>query len=142
MHRFATLLERKQHKVQIGDNTNLNDWVYAGNVADAHILAADRLPSSTDHRPHPVAGQAFFITNGSPIPVWDFSRMIWRELGAPPADLDPKNVIRIPRWLALVIAMLAETWCKLSGGRTEFTRFAVQYATATQWYNIDKVRIT
>ncbi|KAJ6508876.1 C-3 sterol dehydrogenase [Mycena sanguinolenta] len=28
---------------QIGDNTNLFDWTYVGNVAAAHLLAADRL---------------------------------------------------------------------------------------------------
>ena len=39
-----TVLKQGQHKVQIGDNKNLVDWAYAGNIADAHILAADRLP--------------------------------------------------------------------------------------------------
>ncbi|KAF8208883.1 C-3 sterol dehydrogenase [Mycena galopus ATCC 62051] len=35
--------ERGQTHFQIGDNTNLFDWTYVGNVAAAHILAADRL---------------------------------------------------------------------------------------------------
>lgn len=32
-----------QSKFQIGDNNNLFDWTYAGNVADAHVLAAQKL---------------------------------------------------------------------------------------------------
>ena len=35
--------ERGQTNFQIGDNTNLFDWTYVGNVAHAHILAADKL---------------------------------------------------------------------------------------------------
>lgn len=35
--------ERNQTHFQIGDNTNLFDWTYVGNVAKAHLLAADKL---------------------------------------------------------------------------------------------------
>ncbi|KAF5382411.1 hypothetical protein D9615_002970 [Tricholomella constricta] len=35
--------ERNQTHFQIGDNTNLFDWTYVGNVARAHIIAADKL---------------------------------------------------------------------------------------------------
>ncbi|KAF9527541.1 C-3 sterol dehydrogenase [Crepidotus variabilis] len=35
-------LDGKTH-FQIGDNTNLFDWTYVGNVAHAHLLAADKL---------------------------------------------------------------------------------------------------
>jgi sterol-4alpha-carboxylate 3-dehydrogenase (decarboxylating) len=143
MHRLATVLERGQHKIQIGDNTNLVDWVYVGNVADAHILASDLLPTRTDEAltPHQVAGHVFFVTNDTPLPGWNFSRMIWRELGAPEKDLDSKNVIKISRTMALFMAAIAEIWCKVSGGSTEFTRFAVQYVTATQYYDISKVKL-
>lgn len=140
MHRLATVLERNQHKIQIGDGSNLVDWAYVGNVADAHILAADKLPSTTgSSNTNAVAGQVFFITNGSPIAGWEFSRMVWRELGAPSQDFDSKSIKKIPRWLALLLATVAELWCSVFGGSTEFTRFAVQYATATQFYDIIKV---
>ncbi|OCH94871.1 putative sterol dehydrogenase [Obba rivulosa] len=144
LHRLAAALAEKKHKVQIGNNTNLVDWVYAGNVADAHLAAADRLPSRKDldanTTPHPVAGQVFIITNGTPMLQWDFSRLVWRALGASPADLDPKKATKIPRWLALFMATIAESWCKLNGGHTELTKFNVIYSTTTQWYNIDKAR--
>jgi sterol-4alpha-carboxylate 3-dehydrogenase (decarboxylating) len=40
---FYQAYERGQTYVQIGDNTNLFDWTYVGNVARAHLLAADKL---------------------------------------------------------------------------------------------------
>jgi len=48
MHGIHQVYERNQTHFQIGDNQNLFDWTYVGNVAYAHILAADKLvPSST-----------------------------------------------------------------------------------------------
>lgn len=43
MHGLYQVYERGQTHFQIGDNTNLFDWTYVGNVARAHILAADKL---------------------------------------------------------------------------------------------------
>jgi sterol-4alpha-carboxylate 3-dehydrogenase (decarboxylating) len=49
MHGIRQVYERNQTHFQIGDNQNLFDWTYVGNVAYAHILAADKLvPSSTE----------------------------------------------------------------------------------------------
>lgn len=130
MHRLDTVYKSKQTHLQLGDNKNLVDWVYVGNVAKAHLLATDRL-SRED-----VAGQVFFITNGEPIPSFDFSRAAWKELGD---DLS-RPVIKIPRMFAIYLAFFSELWCRIVGGKTEFTRFNVRYVTAAQWYNIDKVR--
>ena len=40
---FFDAWQRGQTHWQIGDNTNLFDWTYVGNVAHAHLLAADKL---------------------------------------------------------------------------------------------------
>lgn len=40
---FYDVWKRGQTHWQIGDNTNLFDWTYVGNVAHAHLLAADKL---------------------------------------------------------------------------------------------------
>lgn len=42
---FYQVYERGQTHFQIGDNNNLFDWTYVGNVAYAHLLAADKLSS-------------------------------------------------------------------------------------------------
>ncbi|KAK7056739.1 erg26, C-3 sterol dehydrogenase [Paramarasmius palmivorus] len=41
---YRVFEDRKTH-FQIGDNNNLFDWTYVGNVAHAHLLAADKLDS-------------------------------------------------------------------------------------------------
>lgn len=41
------VFERGQTHYQIGDNTHLFDWTYVGNVARAHLLAADKLTTFT-----------------------------------------------------------------------------------------------
>ncbi|KAG6866291.1 hypothetical protein C0991_006387 [Blastosporella zonata] len=43
MSGLYAVYENNQTHFQIGDNTNLFDWTYVGNVARAHILAADKL---------------------------------------------------------------------------------------------------
>lgn len=40
---FFNVLQSGRTHFQIGDNQNLFDWTYAGNVAHAHLLAADAL---------------------------------------------------------------------------------------------------
>ncbi|ETW81745.1 hypothetical protein HETIRDRAFT_475223 [Heterobasidion irregulare TC 32-1] len=44
---FAAVLAEGKAHFQIGDNKNLFDWTYVGNVAYAHILAAEKLVPPT-----------------------------------------------------------------------------------------------
>jgi sterol-4alpha-carboxylate 3-dehydrogenase (decarboxylating) len=48
---FYQVYDRGQTHFQIGDNTNLFDWTYVGNVARAHLLAADKLDTSPPGAP-------------------------------------------------------------------------------------------
>jgi len=130
--RLAEVLDKKQHNVQIGDNTNLVDYLYVGNCASAHILAAERLLS----QPESVSGQVFFVTNGEPMHVWDFNRLVWRELG----DDGKQKVIKIPRTLGMGLAFTAEAWSAITFSSTQFTRFGIKFLTSTQTYNIDKAK--
>lgn len=52
---FAKVLKEGRSHFQIGDNTNLFDWTYVGNVAYAHILAADKLVPRPPSTPETVA---------------------------------------------------------------------------------------
>ncbi|KAF8272236.1 C-3 sterol dehydrogenase [Lactarius quietus] len=52
---FAKVFKEGRSHFQIGDNTNLFDWTYVGNVAHAHILAADKLVSRPPSTPEEVA---------------------------------------------------------------------------------------
>ena len=132
MWRFADAYSKGRTTIQIGDNTNLVDFAYAGNVADAHILAADRLKSDSADL---VAGEVFFITNGTPLPYWDVPRMIFKEMG----DDGRKKPTALPKLLMLVIAYIMEFWYGFFGMEPPFRVFDVQFMTTVQWYNIEKV---
>lgn len=120
--------------VQIGNNTNLFDWTYIENAAHAHLLAADRLSPS-----HPkfsqVAGQAFFISNNDPRPYWDFPRALWKAAGH-----TPSRITVLPKPIAMIIAILMEFFCWLTGREALLTRFRVTYVCLTRWCNTSKAR--
>ncbi|KAF8650119.1 hypothetical protein AX16_005356 [Volvariella volvacea WC 439] len=48
---FYEVYQRGQTHFQLGDNTNLFDWTYVGNVAKAHLLAADKLDEPSPASP-------------------------------------------------------------------------------------------
>lgn len=133
MWRLADAYNNGRNTMQMGDNTNRVDFAYAGNVADAHILTADRLKSDSADL---VAGQIFFISNGTPLPYWNVPRMIWREMG----DDGKKNVTAIPKLIMLIIAYILEFWYGIMGGEPPVRVFDVQFTTTEHWYNIDKAR--
>jgi nucleoside-diphosphate-sugar epimerase len=66
-HLIPRLVERarKGRLRQVGDGKNLIDAVYIDNAVEAHLLAADALAAGS-----PVAGHAYFISNGEPVGCW------------------------------------------------------------------------
>ena len=58
---------------QVGDGRNLIDTIYVENAAEAHLRAADALGPGS-----PVAGQAYFISQGQPVNCWDWINEILR----------------------------------------------------------------
>lgn len=90
-------------RLQVGDGTNRISVTYAYNSAWAHIEAARRLvgaheelpspavfphaPSTSHHTryarhgPEGVAGEAFNISDGPPVPYWDWCRLMWQHAG-------------------------------------------------------------
>ena len=64
---------------RIGTRPVKVDVTYIDNAADAHLLAADRLDVGS-----PVAGKAYFISNGEPVDLWEFINRVLAEAGLPP----------------------------------------------------------
>ena len=116
---------------RIGRTNALIDPVYIDNAAEAHVLAADRLAPGS-----PVAGRAYFITQGETIAVWD---MIDALLKA--AHMEPVRR-SIARPLALVGAGVLEAAYRLSGRDDEppMTRFLARQLSTTHWFKIDAAR--
>ncbi|KNZ80937.1 Sterol-4-alpha-carboxylate 3-dehydrogenase, decarboxylating [Termitomyces sp. J132] len=133
MSGLYTVYENNQTHFQIGDNTNMFDWTYVGNVARAHILAADN--------PLQVAGQAFFVTNGEPCYFWDFPRLVWHHLDSVfPGKRQPRKPLKLSKPIGLLAATGAEYAAWLMGKEPTFTRFKVSYSCVNRWYNIEKAR--
>lgn len=64
---------------RVGDGTNLIDMVYVENAARAHLQAADALA-----RDSPIAGRAYFISQGEPVNCWDWIDAILAMAGHEP----------------------------------------------------------
>ncbi|KAE8327749.1 hypothetical protein BDV39DRAFT_204765 [Aspergillus sergii] len=92
-------------RYQLGNGKNFYDLVYVGNVADAHVLAAQHLldawgKAPTGNPDSRVDGEVFHITNGRPWLFWDFQREVAAQTGNP---VRHEDIIVVPKWLALII---------------------------------------
>ena len=116
---------------RLGWESKLIDSVYIDNAADAHILAADRLaPGST------IAGKAYFITQGEPIPMWDLVNGILHAAGI---DAVTRS-ISAP--LAFGAGLLMEAVYAIFFPRAEppMTRFIARELTTAHWFDIGAAR--
>jgi nucleoside-diphosphate-sugar epimerase len=116
---------------RIGNRPCLVDTVYVDNAAQAHLLAADRLvPGGT------IAGKAYFISNGEPLPLWEMVNRILACAGLPP-------VIRhVPYRAAFIAGVVFEgiwTILRLSG-EPPMTRFVAREMATSHWFNISAAR--
>jgi sterol-4alpha-carboxylate 3-dehydrogenase (decarboxylating) len=84
-----------------------------------------------------VAGEAFFITNGQPIPFWDFPRALWAGVGTVIPD---EKIWKLSKGFGMTLAGLAENVCWVLGKTSIFTRYRVTYTACARYYNIEKAR--
>jgi sterol-4alpha-carboxylate 3-dehydrogenase (decarboxylating) len=138
------LMKEGKHRIQIGDNTAKSDRTSGENAALAHVLAAKALLAKfndpTGNRPK-VDGEAFFITDGRPIPTWDFARMVWRAAG----DHTPPEQIRvIPARFILNLASLTEWmyWIFTLGYKRPLTfrRMLIETTCVERTFSIEKAK--
>ncbi len=111
----------------IGNRPCLVDTVYVDNAACAHLQAAARLTPDS-----PVAGKAYFISNGEPIELW---KMVNRILAA--ADLPPvsKNVSPEAAYAIGTICEKIWSWFRLPG-EPPMTRFVAKELATSHWFDI------
>ena len=128
--------------MQIGDNTNLFDFTYVGNVAHGHLLAAHRLLATAKASTNPpdherVDGEVFFITNDSPVYFWDFARSIFRAAGD---DNGIKGVWTMSPGLGNTLGFFSEVFASIVRKQATFTTQKVTMTTMTRYYNITKAK--
>ena len=116
---------------RIGDRPNLVDTVYVDNAARAHLQAADRLTLES-----PISGQAYFISNGQPLPLWEMVNRILATANIPPVtrSISPR--------LAYTLGCTCEgLWGLLRlSGEPPMTRFVAHELATAHWFNIDAAR--
>jgi nucleoside-diphosphate-sugar epimerase len=115
----------------IGDAPKKIDTVYVDNAAEAHVLALDRLGVGA-----PIAGKAYFISQGEPI-THEALISSWLK-----ADGFPPETRRMPLGVARLLAAAMEATYSLLRIRREppLTRFMVEQLSTAHWFNIDAAR--
>lgn len=88
---LVSSMRKKEHKIQVGKNTKLFEFIYVNKAAETHILAMKALlnPKTRDQ----VGGEDFFISDGKPQKLFDFCRRFYAAAGSP---VRPDEVMSIP----------------------------------------------
>ncbi|KYK55429.1 C-3 sterol dehydrogenase/C-4 decarboxylase family protein [Drechmeria coniospora] len=140
---FLRAYHARRTGTQLGDNANIFDFTYVGNVAHAHLLAAHALLVTAaasipplDHEK--VDGEVFFITNDAPCYFWDFARAVWRAAGH---DEGTERVWALPRSVGIAMGLASEVFCRIVGIPPTFTRQRAVISTMTRYYNISKAKM-
>lgn len=132
-HLIPRLLDRARagQLRRVGAGKNLIDAVYVENAAAAHLLAAEKLHTSS-----PVCGKAYFITNGEPVNCWDWINEILALAGVAPVT---KSISYRAAYAAG--AVLEGLWTLT--GRTDeprMTRFLAAQLATSHYFNITAAR--
>ena len=132
-HLIPRLLDRaRRGKLrQVGDGKNLVDITYIENAARAHLQAADALlPGS------PVAGRAYFISQGTPVNCWAWINEVLALAGLP-ADsksVSAKTTYRLGAACEIVYRLLPFL------GEPPMTRFLAAQLSHSHYFDISAAR--
>jgi len=110
----------------VGGGTALIDTTYVDNAADALVAAMEHLTPTSD-----LAGRAFVISNGEPLPVRVLLQRICEAAGAP----QPRRDVPLP--LARAMAGIAERlWARARpDAEPPATRFLVDQLALAHWFD-------
>lgn len=127
------LLERgRQGKLKIvGSGKNLVDISYIDNVAHAHILAAQNLESGGE-----AAGEAFFISQGEPVVLWDWINNLFNRLAV--KSVNKKVSLKAAYRVGWAFEKLYGAF-----GLTQepvMTRFLAEQLAMSHWFSIKKAQ--
>lgn len=122
-------------RLGVGTENKLSDFTYIDNLIDALVLADKKLATEDGAS---LGGKVWFITNGEPLPFWDFVDQVLVESGL------PRIRARIPYRIAYAAATVAEKVNSLlgtgDGPENGFTRFAIRYLCTHHYFSIERAR--
>lgn len=115
----------------VGDGRQKVDVTYIDNAVQAHLLAADRLVPDS-----PIAGRAYFISQGEPVEIKSFINRVLAAMGVPTVErhLD----YRLAYALAWAMEFAHVAFCPAIEPR--LTRFLVSQFATEHWYDISAAR--
>jgi len=116
---------------RIGRESKLVDTVYVDNAAVGHVHAADRLAPGA-----PVAGKAYFLSQGEPEPLWDFVDRLLAAAGLPPITRS------VSARVAYATGAAWEGLYRLFRLRREppMTRFVARQLSTAHWFDLTAAR--
>lgn len=126
---------RKGQLRRISGPPKLVDTVYVDDAARAHVLAADRLAEG-GQAAAAVAGKAYFISSGQPVPLWEMVDHILAAAGQQPVrrEVSPRA--------AYAAGWLFEKVYGLLGLQSEprMTRWVARELSTAHWFDIGAAR--
>ena len=132
-HLVPRILERGARGAlrRIGTRDCLVDTIYIDNAARGHLQAADHLAVHGA-----VAGKAYFLSQGEPLPVWDVINRILDVGGLPPVSgsISAQRAYRIGAWLERIHTLL-----RLKS-EPRLTRFVARELSTAHWFDLTAAR--
>jgi nucleoside-diphosphate-sugar epimerase len=132
-HLVPRILERgaKGALRRIGTRECLVDTIYIDNAAQAHLQAAEQLDINS-----PVAGKAYFLSQGEPLPVWDVVNRILAAGDLPPVtrSISPELAYKVGGLLEKVYTLLHLK------GEPRMTRFVAKELSTAHWFDLSAAK--
>ena len=131
-HLVRRVMERAQAgKLRLVKTDKLVDTTYIDNAVAAHLLAGDALRPGAS-----CAGKAYFISNGTPLPLHVVINQMLEAHGLAPvqAFISPS--------LAILAGTFSELLYRLLGIKQEplLTRFVARQLSCAHWYDLSAAR--
>jgi len=83
----------------------------------------------------PIAGEAYFVSNGEPLPFWSWARAIWQAYSG-----HDRKMFALPPDIGLAFVTLENWYCWLVGKESTMPIEKVYYSITKRTYNIEKAR--
>ncbi|KAF5609108.1 C-3 sterol dehydrogenase (C-4 decarboxylase) [Fusarium subglutinans] len=131
-------IRRKEHKMQVGNDTKIFEFLYVKKAAAAHILAMKALLDLEMREK--AGGQVFFISDGRPQKFFDFSRKLYAAAEYPVAL---EEVTKIPFFMMQAMASTAEWvyWIMTLGYiKPGMRRTAIDHLDSGCCWSLDKAK--
>ncbi|XP_053126411.1 short-chain dehydrogenase/reductase family 42E member 1 isoform X2 [Hemicordylus capensis] len=133
--RIVNYIERGWFQFVYGDPSSLVDFVHVDNLVEAHILAAEALRATKEHK---AGGQAYYISDGRPVNNFEFFRPLVESLGYTfPTLRLPLSVVYFFAFLTEMVHFVVR---RLYNFQPLLTRTEVYKTGVTHYFSLGKAR--